>query len=291
MAKTYNDIYMDARKRFKQAGISEYSQEARILLAHIAEKKPEEFYRDIRLYTSGQYEQQAAEMIERRIRGEPLAYLTGSWEFYGLPLVITKDVLIPRTDTEIVAKTAIELIRGRIARVLDLCCGSGCIGLAVAAYVPNTKIVLADKSNAALKVARRNAALNRLSSRTSCINADALNPPEVFLGAFELIVSNPPYIKTGDMAGLDVSVRDFEPSCALDGGEDGLMFYESICGKWTGLLIDGGFLVFECGIGQSEDVRMIGEKYGLGFVKSVKDTLGIDRAVVFQKIKVRNQEE
>lgn len=285
MAKTYNDIYMDARKRFKQAGISEYSQEARILLAHVAEKKPGEFYRDIRLYTSAQYEKDAEAMIERRLRGEPLAYLTGSWEFYGLPLVINKDVLIPRTDTEIVAETAIKLIWGRSVRVLDLCCGSGCIGLAIAANVQGAKLVLADNSNAALKVARTNAALNRLSSRTSCVKSDALNAPEVFLGAFDMIVSNPPYIKTADITNLDPSVKEYEPIGALDGGEDGLVFYESICNKWVRLLNEGGFLVFECGIGQSTDVRTIGERTGLDYIEIVKDTLDIDRVVVFQKIR------
>lgn len=283
MAKTYNDIYMDARKRFKQAGISGYSQEARILLAHVAGKKPEEFYRDIRLYTSAQYEEEAELMIERRLKGEPLAYLTGSWEFYGLPLVITKDVLIPRTDTEIVAETAIKLIRGGTARVLDLCCGSGCLGLAIAANAQSVKIVLVDNSNAALRVSRINAALNRLSSRTSCINGDALGDPGVFLGTFDMIVSNPPYIKTSDIAGLDSSVREYEPVGALDGGEDGLDFYRSICKKWARLLNRGGFLVFECGIGQSGDVRAIGEANGLDYIEIVKDTLDIDRVVVFQK--------
>ena len=223
-------------------------------------------------------------MIKRRLEGEPLAYLTGRWEFYGLPLVITKDVLIPRIDTEIVAETAIKLVRGRSVRVLDLCCGSGCIGLAIAANVQESKLVLADNSDAALKVARTNAVLNRLSSRTSCIKSDVLGAPEIFLGAFDMIVSNPPYIKTADIAGLDPSVREYEPIGALDGGESGLDFYESICKNWVRLLNEGGFLVFECGIGQSMDVREIGEKNGLDYIKIVKDTLDIDRVVVFRKL-------
>jgi release factor glutamine methyltransferase len=132
MARTYNDIYIEAKRRFKEAGIGEYSLEARVLLAYLAGKTPAEFYRDLRLYVSEKYITESEKMINRRINGEPVAYLTGSWMFYGLPLKITKDVLIPRTDTEILADTSIRLLSNceggedgdkRAFRILDLCCG------------------------------------------------------------------------------------------------------------------------------------------------------------------------
>ena len=198
-------------------------------------------------------------------------------------MAITSDVLIPRIDTEVVAEEAIELVQGgEKPRVLDLCCGTGCIGLAIASNVPTARIVCVDSSGAALKVAKTNAIFNKLISRMSCVGCDVLDPPPPQLGTFELIVCNPPYIRTGDIAGLDKSVKEYEPLAALDGGEDGLVFYRRICSGWTSILKPEGYLVFECGIGQSEDVKRIGEKAGLTHIKSIKDTLDIERAIVFQ---------
>ena len=288
--KTYNDIYIEAKKALKAAagdGTPEEinaaaSAEARLLLAFAAEKTTSEFTRDIRLYTTAEYENKAMALIRRRVGGEPAAYITGGWEFFGLPMIVTPDVLIPRVDTEVVAEAAISLIRNmEKPRVLDLCAGSGCIGIAVAKNVPNARLVLADKSAAALKVARQNTLINKVSPRSMCVEADALSEPGPMLSGFDLIVSNPPYIPAGDIPGLDASVREFEPMMALDGGDDGLVFYRAICEKWKNALAPGGWLVFECGIGQSEAVRAIGEAVGLHWVDSVKDTIGVERAIIF----------
>jgi release factor glutamine methyltransferase len=284
MAKTYNDIYLDARRRFRDAEISGFALEARILLAHLAGKSAAEFIRDSRLYVSKQYEIEAEALITRRLNGEPAAYLTGSWEFFGLPLAVSKDVLIPRTDTETVVRTAIDLLKNRgPCRVLDLCCGSGCIGLALADQLPDARLILADYSEAAVKLSRNNAVSNKLAARVGVVSCDARKEPPCVLGTFFMIVSNPPYIETGALAGLDPSVRDFEPRCALDGGLDGLDFYRSICEKWQAVIQDQGFLVFECGAQQSAAVCAIGRSAGLVHIDTVKDTLGIDRVVVLQK--------
>ena len=291
--KTYNDIYIEAKKILKAAageGTPEElnataSTEARLLMAFAAEKTVSEFVRDIRLYTTADYEARAMELIKRRADGEPAAYITGGWEFFGLPMIITPDVLIPRIDTEVIAQAAIDLV-GAVEkpRVLDLCTGSGCIGTAIAANVPNARLVLADKSAAALKVARQNTLINKVSSRSICLEADALAGPGPMLSGFDLLVSNPPYIPAGDIPGLDASVREFEPMMALDGGDDGLIFYRAICEKWQPAIKTGGWLVFECGIGQSDDIRSIGEAAGLEWVESIKDTLDIERAIVFRKV-------
>lgn len=288
--KTYNDIYIEAKKALKAAAgdgtpeeinAAAYA-EARLLLAFAAEKTTSEFTRDIRLYTTAEYENKAMALIHRRVGGEPAAYITGGWEFFGLPMIVTPDVLIPRVDTEVVAETAIGLIRDvEKPRVLDLCTGSGCIGIAIAKNVPSARLVLADKSAAALKVARQNTLINKVSPRSMCVEADALSGPGPMLSGFDLIVSNPPYIPAGDIPGLDASVREFEPMMALDGGDDGLVFYRAICEKWKNALAPGGRLVFECGIGQSEAVRAIGEAVGLRWVDSVKDTIGVERAIIF----------
>ncbi|NLO47794.1 MAG: peptide chain release factor N(5)-glutamine methyltransferase [Clostridiales bacterium] len=208
MAKTYNDIYMEAKGRFKAAGIGEYSLEARLLLAHLADKTPAEFLRDLRLYVSEEYAEKSGEMIKRRSDGEPIAYLTGYWVFYGLPLKITNDVLIPRTDTEIVVDTAIRLggLRSggekKALRILDLCCGSGCIGLALAKNIPEARLTLTDNSKPAVKLSGSNAVLNKLASRVSCLCCDVFDTPPAILGTFDLIVSNPPYIKTDELESL-----------------------------------------------------------------------------------------
>ncbi len=284
--KTYNDIYIEAVKALKRAGVGQYALEARILLAFAAGKSQEEFLRDIRLYPAGDYEERVLSLLGRRLKGEPVAYITGEWFFYGLPMLVGPNVLIPRADTETVAETAIKYLKGRAgngARVLDLCCGSGCIGLAIAANVPEARLILADKEERALAAARRNAGINALSRRVSCVLGDALERPPKALGRFDMIACNPPYIPTGEIEGLDGSVRDYEPREALDGGADGLDFYRSVCSLWKEALSEGGYMVFECGFGQSGEVARIGAAAGLSHLETVKDTNGIDRAVVFRK--------
>ncbi len=284
--KTYNDIYIEAKKELKAAGIAGCALEARLLLAFAAGKSAEEFLRDIRLYPGGEYETRARRLIRRRLEGEPAAYITGEWLFYGRPSSVNRYVLIPRSDTETVAETAIRCLKTMDrpgARVLDLCCGSGCLGLAIAANVPEARLTLADNDRRALMVARRNAALNRLNPRVSCVVGDALAPPPRLLGSFAAIVCNPPYIPSGDIEKLDVSVRDYEPRAALDGGADGLDFYRSVCSLWKEALEPGGRLIFECGPGQSGAVERIGRGAGLEYLETVKDTNGIDRVVTFKK--------
>ena len=224
--KTYNDLYMQARNALREHGIEGYSLEARLLVATAAGKTAQELLRDLSLYTTPDMAKKVADLTERRIAGEPVAYITGAWEFYGLPMIITTDVLIPRMDTELLVDAAKELLNGRKmdARVLDLCCGSGCITCAVGHELPATRLVAVDISAKALEVCRKNIAANRLSSRAICMQADATSSPPLSMGQFDMIISNPPYIRSADMTKLDVSVRDYEPAWALEGGIDGLKF-------------------------------------------------------------------
>jgi len=279
--KTYNDLYLEARRRFKAAGISEYSLEARIILATAAGKTREEFIRDARLYVSSEYEEKVQKLIERRLEGEPVAYITGEWEFYGLPLTITNGVLIPRSDSEVLVDTALEIMKGREdLRILDLCAGSGCIGLALAYSLPGARVVLADISPEALRVCRLNIIKNNLTQRVTCVRADVKETPPMLLGSFDMIVCNPPYIPTADIEKLDTSVKDYEPIEALDGGADGLDFYRCIADAWRKALKPGGYLAVECGIGQAQDVRDIITDGGFMYYRTVKDTQGIERVVV-----------
>ena len=279
--RTYNDIYLSARNLLRQSGVEAFSLEAKLLVAGAAGKTTAQLLRDMSLYASNKIEDTVTEYIARRLRGEPVAYITGSWEFYGLPIVTTPDVLIPRMDTEKLVDTAKELLTGRKmnARILDLCCGSGCITCAIGHEMPATRLVAIDISANALEVCRRNIAAQKLISRVRCMQADALSSPPLGIGEFDMRVSNPPYIASEEIKTLDVSVKDFEPVWALDGGEDGLKFYKAIIKYWKSLLRQGGYLLFEVGEGQAQAVRDMLSAAGFGYTDTRKDTLGIDRVV------------
>ena len=281
MATTYNNLFLDTRARLKKAGIEAAQLEARELLCYASDKSREQLYRDMPLYVSGALERRVEELVQRRLAGEPVAYIVGEWEFYGIPLDISSDVLIPRDDTEVLAERAIQRTKmaGEGARVLDLCAGSGCVGLAVATHVPECRVVLGELSEGALRICKQNVRRNGLNSRVTCISVNAMESPVSALWDFDVITCNPPYIPTEDIKGLDVSVKDYEPHMALDGGEDGLDFYRFIAAKWKGALRVGGSLIFEVGIGQAPHVEEILAINGYENIQTVSDTQGIWRVV------------
>lgn len=280
MAITYNNLYMDIRQQLRNAGLPGATLEARELVCYGASKSREELQRDGRLYVPEAIESRIRRLVQQHLDGEPVAYLIGEWEFYGLPLDISRDVLIPRPDTEVLAEAAIDYIRGKKgARVLDLCAGSGCVGLAVASQCPDSFVVLGDLSEAALRICRQNIRRNSLLGRVVPYQVDALDKPPAHMGEFDCIVCNPPYIPDGDIAGLDISVKDYEPLMALKGGEDGLDFYHSVCQKWRDVLTVGGRLCFEVGIGQSDEVLRIMRQVGFGDIEVISDPGGIPRVV------------
>ena len=164
-------------------------------------------------------------------------------------------------------------------RVLDLCAGSGCIGLALASQAPQAHVVLGEFSDGALRICRQNTRRNALTGRVIPMTVNALERPDRALGEFHCIVSNPPYIPHGDIPGLDHSVKDYEPHLALDGGEDGLDFYRAISEKWKAALAPGGRLYFEVGIGQADAVLRIMRAQGFGDIQVVKDHNDIPRVV------------
>lgn len=260
MVKTYGDLYLDTRRALldsedaQAAGIV-----ARMLICHVCGKSQADFLACRDLYAPEKVVEEVEAGLKRLMKGEPIAYIMGQWEFYGLPLRVTKDVLIPRDDTCAVAEMAIKkaLFLNQDPRILDICCGSGCIGLAVASRVKDARVTLADLSREALTIAKENTALNKLSGRVRCVQADALKPPSAFLGKFDMIISNPPYIPAEEMKDLPPSVKDYEPHMALDGGADGLDFYRSIANYYRTALKPGGYLCFEFGMGQGDDVCAI----------------------------------
>ena len=281
MATTYNNLYLDTRARLRKAGVEAAQLEARELLCYASDKSREQLYRDMPLYVSGELEKRVEALVQRRLAGEPVAYIVGEWEFYGIPLDISSDVLIPRADTEVLAERGILRAKaaGEGGRVLDLCAGSGCVGLAIAAHVPECRVVLGELSEGALRVCKQNVRRNNLDARVTCLSVDALEPPTSALWDFDVVVCNPPYIPSGDIAGLDVSVKDYEPHMALDGGPDGLEFYRFIASKWKSAIRLGGALLFEVGIGQAPDVEEILAQNGFEQIQTTADTQGIWRVV------------
>ena len=280
MAITYNDLYLEIRRQLRAADSGDPTLESRELVAFACGKTKEELLRDSRLYVTPEVEARVRALVQRHLDGEPTAYLIGEWEFYGLPLDISRDVLIPRPDTEVLAGLAIDFVKTQGAcRVLDLCAGSGCIGLAVASQCPESRVVLGELSEGALRICRQNIRRNGLSGRVVPMQMDALAPPPAQLGEFRCLVSNPPYIPAGDIPGLDPSVRDYEPHMALDGGADGLDFYRNLAREWKNALTVGGKIFLEVGIGQADDVLRLLRAQGFGDLEITKDLNGIPRVV------------
>lgn len=221
-------------------------------------------------------------LAKRCTSGEPIQYIIGSCEFMSLPFAVSPDVLIPRADTETLVEVVINrLDRKRQLMVADICCGSGCIGISLAYYVKNIFVTAVDISEKALDIARKNAEINGVSNRINFEKTDIMK--ETLETEFDCIVSNPPYIKTEVIKGLDDKVKKFEPEIALDGGESGLDFYERI--TRTATIRTGGLLAFEIGWDQGFSVAEILKKYAYEEIEIITDLEGRDRVVLGRSTK------
>ncbi len=238
------------------------------------------------------------DLIAKRAERTPLQHITGEQEFMGLPFKVSEAVLIPRQDTETMVEDAIELatkgtLRGSVyfdekamksgAEILDLCCGSGAIGISIAKNLPKAKVSCSDVSEAALAMAKENASRN--GCKIKFVQSD-LFAAKAFNGAlgkkkFDLIISNPPYIESAEIEELEPEVRDHEPRIALDGGEDGLEFYRKIAGEAPEHLKKGGVLMLEIGYNQKETVKeILGQTGAYEKIIGLTDLAGKDRIVV-----------
>lgn len=283
MVKKIQDLYLEARRAFMTQEDSQTAGLlARNLLCHITGKTNEQILTDRDMYAGEQICCAMSEAVNRVLSGEPLAYVLGHWEFFGLHIYVTKDVLIPRDDTCAVTELAIKqiLFLGETPRILDLCTGSGCIGIAIASRVKDAKVTCADISKEALAVAKKNVTINKLTGRVSCVQANALETASSFLGKFDLIVSNPPYVTTDEMEQLPNGVKNYEPHLALHGGKDGLDFYRSIVQNYSAALKPNGYLCFEFGMGQGDNVCEILENNGYTILEQARDYNDRERAVI-----------
>ncbi|HIZ16353.1 MAG TPA: peptide chain release factor N(5)-glutamine methyltransferase [Firmicutes bacterium] len=275
---TLHQIRDVAETRLKAAGIESYKRETRLIIteytglsgADIILKPEEELETNI--------EEKIISAVKRRTDGEPLQYILGWWEFYGLRIEVCPGVLIPRPETELLADMAIKKASQREqAKILDLCCGSGCIAAAVAKHLKSASVFAADLYDVPLKMTKYNAKINDV--KVNVVRADALGiPPEELGTGFDIIVSNPPYIPSRDILSLQREVQH-EPESALNGGEDGLDFYRSICKNYSRLLHLGGILAFEVGINQAHSVSDMLKISGFSDISCIADYAGIDRVV------------
>jgi release factor glutamine methyltransferase len=220
-------------------------------------------------------------LVDRRLAGEPIQYITGGTEFYGLPFQVNHDVLIPRPETEHLVEKVIELAGGfhraliPQPRVVDVGTGSGAIAVALAAKLAYAEITATDLSASALAVARRNAESNGVSGQIRFLHGDLLAP--VAKERFEIVVSNPPYVPQTDRASLSVEVRDYEPELALFAGNDGLGIYRRLIPAAFAVLVPGGFVALEIGYGQSEAIEDLLAKTGFEQIEFVPDLQRIPR--------------
>lgn len=285
MVKTYGDLYVRTRDRLTLTETPETAGPmARDLVSTLSGMTQEAFLAERNKPVSEELTARVDMAVDRYLAGEPLPYVLGEWTFYGLDLYVSPDVLIPRDDTCAVAELAIHrgLFLDQNPRILDLCCGSGCIGLAIASRLKDARVTLADLSGPALSVARKNIQRNHMGGRVSCVQVDAMEAPSAFLGKFDMIVSNPPYVTASEMEELPDSVKKYEPHMALFGGTDGLNFYRAITKNFRDLLKPGGFLCYEFGMGQGDAVCAILEENGFTVLERTLDFNERERAVLAQ---------
>ena len=220
------------------------------------------------------------ELIKRRRNGEPIAYILGRREFFALPFRVDRRVLIPRPDTETLVESALAGTQAQhlYGRLLDLCTGSGCVAVAFAKARPTWRVTAVDLSPDAAALARENVRRAGVVHNVSVLEGDlfgALSPD----AKFELITANPPYIPSGEIAGLDTDVRDFEPRLALDGGEDGLVIIRRLLDAAPRYLVPGGMLAMEVGFDQAPAVAALFEGAGFVDIARARDLAGVERVV------------
>lgn len=281
---TIHDLVQGARDRFVNAGISASlaTLDAEVLAREVLGWDRARFLADRHEQASSRFVLRYEPLVARRVRREPVSYILGAREFWGMPFEVGPDVLIPRPETELIIEETLA-ITGKAShpRIVDVGTGSGCIAVALAAEIPGARIVATDVSPHALQVARRNAERHQVSDRITFVETSFLEGVDP--GA-DIIVSNPPYVPSVSGTGLTPEVRDYEPPLAVFAGEDGLAAMRTLAAAAANTLAPGGFLVMEFGCGQDDCVvSIVGDVAGLELVKIRHDLQDIPRTVVCRK--------
>lgn len=273
----YKDFYEKGIMKLERAGITEAKLDARLLLEYACGTDHSTLYAHPDKEVSDEEASKYEELLSRREKREPVAYILGKWDFMGLSFNVSKEVLIPEQDTEVLVEEALRYCEDGM-RVLDLCTGSGCIALSILNYTNDTNAVCTDISEDALVVAKNNAKSLGFTDRAEFIKTDLF--PDEGTGKFDVIVSNPPYIETAVIDTLAPEVKDYEPMLALDGSSDGLAFYRRIVSKAGEYLFSSGYLIMEIGYDQAEAVKaLLTENGKYHDIEVIKDYAGNDRVV------------
>ncbi|MBR2299272.1 MAG: peptide chain release factor N(5)-glutamine methyltransferase [Alphaproteobacteria bacterium] len=279
-----NSVYENTIRKLSSGGIESPRLEARLLIADILKTSADNV--GISTQLSQNLEKILEEHIAQRIAGKPLDKIIGRKGFYKFEFEVSQDVLSPRPETEILVEEALKIIKeNKFRKVADFGLGSGCILLSLLKEIEDLQGMGIDASKKALKIAQKNA--QGLGVEDKCIFLLKSWFDEDFFQAlgenFDMIVSNPPYIKTDDIKTLDIGVQKYDPLLALDGGIDGLKDYLQIAKTAPSVLKKGGYILLEVGLGQALDVQKIFEEHGLAHISTLKDYAGIDRVVILRK--------
>lgn len=282
-ATTLSDVLAHARLRLSEAGIADAAREARVLIGGLLDLDPAAFISASRRFVSDAEATMIERALGRRLDREPVHRILGRRDFFGLTLLLSPDTLEPRPDTEILVERLIPVAQRIVAakgrcRILDLGTGTGAICLALIDAVPGVAGVGTDLSSGALEMARANAHLNGMSDRFEALESNWFAAVE---GRFDIIVSNPPYIRSAVIDGLEEEVKRFDPRRALDGGEDGLDAYREIARGAGEHLEPAGAIGLEIGFDQQQAVTEIMVGQGFGLVDAAADLAGNDRVLVF----------
>jgi release factor glutamine methyltransferase len=268
-------------------GVARARLDAEVLLCHALGCSREKLYCDMEAILSEEARERFVALLRRRAQREPLAYITASKEFWSLDFHVTSQVLVPRPETELVVETALGLLEKESSfdRILDIGTGSGAIAVSLAKERDRAEIWATDLSGAALEVARANACRHDVETRIRFLQGNLFAPVRSWgSDFFDLIVSNPPYVRRGEIEGLAPEVRDWEPRLALDGGEDGLDFYRRILAEGHLFLTRRGRMALEIGADSACEVARLAEACGAYRLKTVgRDYGGMKRVVVLQK--------
>lgn len=271
---TYRECYQTGVLRLEAAGVPSPALDARLLLEHVCKTNQNTLLAHGEEPVSEEQKQAYLSLLARREKRVPLQLLTGEQGFCGLSFLVDGHVLIPRQDTEILVEAALKHLKPGM-EILDMCTGSGCILISLLFLGEKVKGTGTDISEAALRIAAENG--KRLLSSEKQPEWMVSDLFSHIKNKYDMIVSNPPYIPSGEIDGLQPEVRDYEPRNALDGSEDGLLFYRKITQESSSYLKEGGFLLFEIGADQGARVKAIMEKAGFGGVEIIKDYAGLDR--------------
>lgn len=278
-----NEIFLKYKNILKEQNFETYSLDVEVLLMNVTGFSKTQLYTNTEYLLSLEEFQKFQNFFDRRLKKEPIAYIIGMCEFMGLDFLLNNHTLIPRPDTEILVEKAIQIINEKNFKSgLDIGTGSGAIAISILKYCPNIQMTATDINKNAIFKAKENAEKNKVLDRISFIESGLFqNVTE----KFDIIISNPPYIKTNVIHQLNENVKNYEPKLALDGGEDGLIFYKKITSKANEYLAENGFIMYEIGYDQAEDVTQILIENNFTNIEVLKDLAGLDRVIIGKKLR------